>query len=63
MYTVTEHFDMPYLYTMIMWGDMPCVDILGLGGVPYPVSVYRDRLESHVLCLYTLTRWDVMSCG
>ena len=26
-----------------------------------PVSVYCDRVGCHVLCLYTVTGWDVMS--
>ena len=27
-----------------------------------PVSVYYDRVGCHVLCLYTMTGWGVMSC-
>ena len=27
-----------------------------------PVSVYCDEVGCHVLCLYTVTRWGVMSC-
>ena len=27
-----------------------------------PVSVYYDRVGCHVLCLYTMAGWGVMSC-
>ena len=40
----------------------PCVCILWLGGVSCPVSVYCDGMGCHVLCLYTVTGWGVMSC-
>ena len=30
-------------------------------GVSCPVSVYRDGVGCHVLCLYTVTGWGVMS--
>ena len=41
---------------------MPHVSILWCGGVSCPVSVYFDGMGCHVLCLYTVTGWCVMSC-
>ena len=39
----------------------PCVCILWRGGVSCPISVYCDGVGCHVLCLYTVTGWGVMS--
>ena len=40
------------LFVCIMWR----------GGVSCPVSVYCGGVGCHVLCLYTVTWWGVMSC-
>ena len=40
----------------------PRVRILWRGGVSCPASVYCDGVGCHVLRLYTVTGWGVMSC-
>ena len=41
---------------------MPCVCLLWGGGVSCPVSVYCEGVGCHVLCLFTVRGWGVMSC-
>ena len=53
--------DIPHQLAQLQIGPVSTVYTVTCG-VSCPVSVYCDGVGCHVLCLYTVTGWGVMSC-